>query len=246
VRVAMMLAVAIALSLLGFISSGLAWALMLLAYFVTSWFYGVLFETYFSGQTPGKRVLDLRVLTDQGQPINGEQAVLRNLFRLADITFPLVSLIAASRSRCVQRLGDLVAGTIVIVEESRRLAQVVEFGELGVAALASSLPVDMRITRSMARCLRSYVDRRHRLTPSQRAEIAGYLAVPLLAIYGLPDSTDHDMLLCAMYRRAFVRDGMDDDALVARHGDRLPAAAAVPAEGSPFAPAVVPPQETTQ
>ena len=126
VRVATMLAVAIALAILGFISSGLAWVLLLLAYFVLSWFYGVLFETYFNGQTPGKRVLDLRVLTDQGRPINGEQAVLRNLFRLADISFPLVSLIAASCSRRFQRLGDLVAGTIVIVEESRRLTHVVD------------------------------------------------------------------------------------------------------------------------
>ena len=52
VRVATMLAVAIALAILGFISSGLAWVLLLLAYFVLSWFYGVLFETYFNGQTP--------------------------------------------------------------------------------------------------------------------------------------------------------------------------------------------------
>lgn len=244
VRVATMLAVAIALAILGFISSGLAWVLLLLAYFVLSWFYGVLFETYFNGQTPGKRVLDLRVLTDQGRPINGEQAVLRNLFRLADISFPLVSLIAASCSRRFQRLGDLVAGTIVIVEESRRLTHVVDFSEPGVAELVSSLPVDMRITRDMAHCLQSYVNRRHRLNSSQRTEIAGHLAVPLLTIYGLPNTTDHDMLLCAMYCRAFVGDRMDKDALAARAGDRLPAAAAVPAEGSPFGPAVVP-QETS-
>ena len=206
VRVVMLFVVALVLMILGIIFQGLSAALLLLAYFCISWFYGVLFETYCSGQTPGKRMLNLRVVTDQGRPINGEQAVLRNLFRLADISFPLVSLIATSRSRCYQRLGDLVAGTMVIREEPRHLTQVVEFEDLELSQLAAALPVNMQITRSMADCLRSYVEGRRRLNSSQRLEIAAHLAVPLLARYGLPRTTDYDMMLCAMYFRVFVRD----------------------------------------
>jgi len=242
-RLAVMFSVAMGLLFLGMVASGIAVALFLVTYFVMSWFYGVFFETYCNGRTPGKYLLGLRVLTDQGRPINGEQAILRNLFRMADISFPLVSLIAASRSRCFQRLGDLVAGTIVIVEESRHLAHVVEFSEPGVAELAASLPVNLQIPRSMARCLRSYVDRRNKLTPSQRAEIAGHLARPLAGRYDLPSSTGHDMLLCAMYYRAFVRDYVDQDELATRGNDPLLASGAD--ESSPFATAAVP-QDTFQ
>ena len=43
-----------------------------------------LFEAFWNGQTPGKHMLRLRVVSDEGQPINGLQAVLRNLLRAAD------------------------------------------------------------------------------------------------------------------------------------------------------------------
>ena len=57
--------------------------------FVLEWFYGGLFESLWNGQTPGKRLMGLRVLTTEGQPINGMQAVMRNLLRYADI-FPFL------------------------------------------------------------------------------------------------------------------------------------------------------------
>src|SRR5204862_1965785 len=91
----------------------LAVALLFLLFFVIWWFYGVLFETFMNGQTPGKYVLGLRVLTDSGQPIDGMQATLRNLLRAADLLLPLLGLFVMSLNRKYQRLGDLVAGTIV-------------------------------------------------------------------------------------------------------------------------------------
>src|SRR5207253_9329283 len=90
----------------------LAFALLFLAFFVIWWFYGVLFETFMNGQTPGKYVLGLRVLTDTGQPINGMQATLRNLLRAADLLLPLFGLLVMTLNRKYQRLADLVAGTI--------------------------------------------------------------------------------------------------------------------------------------
>ena len=59
----------------------------------------MLFETFLNGQTPGKYVLGLRVLTDNGQPINGMQATLRNLLRAADLFLPLVGLIVMALNR---------------------------------------------------------------------------------------------------------------------------------------------------
>ena len=73
--------------------------MLFLLFFVIWWFYGVLFETFLNGQTPGKYVLGLRVLTDSGQPINGMQATLRNLLRAADLLLPLLGLFVMSINR---------------------------------------------------------------------------------------------------------------------------------------------------
>jgi len=59
-------------------AGGVGLSVILVAWFGLSWFYGGFFETVWNGQTPGKRLLGLRVLTVEGQPINALQAVLRN------------------------------------------------------------------------------------------------------------------------------------------------------------------------
>ena len=81
----------IAVSAAGVVLGGAAIAVFLVAYFVVEWFYGGLFETFMNGQTPGKWVLGIRVLSLDGQPINGVQAVLRNVLRFVDM-MPMVSL----------------------------------------------------------------------------------------------------------------------------------------------------------
>src|SRR5487761_1447235 len=63
---------------------GIGFGLGLVAWVVLDWFYGGLFETYWNGQTPGKRMMRIRVVSDEGQPINGVQAVLRNFLRSVD------------------------------------------------------------------------------------------------------------------------------------------------------------------
>lgn len=64
-------------------------AATLVSMFVIVWFYGCVFETWWNGQTPGKRLLGLRVMSYTGKPINAAQAVFRNFFRGVDM-FPLV------------------------------------------------------------------------------------------------------------------------------------------------------------
>lgn len=63
----------------------------LVSLFLIVWFYGCVFETWWNGQTPGKRLLGLRVMSYTGKPINAAQAVFRNFFRGVDM-FPLVPL----------------------------------------------------------------------------------------------------------------------------------------------------------
>ena len=83
-------------------------------------------------------------------------------------------------TRRLQRLGDLAAGTMVIVDERSWRLPVAKVDDPRVAALSSFVPGDYRISRSMARTLAIYAERRHYLTPARRREIARHLTVPLI------------------------------------------------------------------
>jgi uncharacterized RDD family membrane protein YckC len=216
VRIALQLGLAVLIfSTVGTLSGGLAGSLFLLLYFVIDWFYGVLFETFWNGQTPGKYVLGLRALSDNGQPINGMQAALRNIFRAADIMFGLGCLVVAALNRKYQRLGDLVAGTIVVVEERQWLTGVAQLDDPRAIQLAAYLPPNFVVTRSMARALATYVERRRFFSPARRREVARHLAEPLLQRFGLPADTSYDLLLCALYHRTFIADRSQDERLLA-------------------------------
>jgi hypothetical protein len=178
---------------------------------VVMWFYGVLFETFLNGQTPGKYVLGLRVLSDTGQPINGLQATLRNLLRSADILAPLLSLVVSAMNRKYQRLGDLVAGTMVVIEEKQWLTGVAKLDDPRAIQLAAYLPPNFVVSRSLAKTLATYVERRRFFSPPRRREVARHLAVPLLERFGLPLDTSYDLLLCALYYRTFIADRSQDE-----------------------------------
>jgi uncharacterized RDD family membrane protein YckC len=231
IRVGVFLALLFALSLIaGFGVGGLALAAFLIAWFGLEWFYGGFFETYMNGQTPGKWVMGLRVLTIDGQPINGLQAVMRNILRTVDM-YPMLSLellgipaplyvvptymvglVSMALNRRFQRLGDLVCGTLVVIEEKHWLTGVARLEDPRAAQLAEYIPADFRISRSLAQALATYVDRRRFFSPSRRREVARHLAAPLLEQFGMRKDTSHDLLLCALYYRTFIADRAGEDA----------------------------------
>jgi len=98
------------------------WALAVLIFlnfaFVVGYF--ALFEAYWHGQTPGKRVMKLRVIKDSGRQITFFEALARNTVRLIDYmpSLYLVGVITMLCNKQNKRLGDLAAGTLV-VHESR-------------------------------------------------------------------------------------------------------------------------------
>jgi uncharacterized RDD family membrane protein YckC len=104
------------LGFLGVISRDLAMAATLFAYFVLSIGYGVLMEWRWRGRTLGKMLLKLKVMDVQGLKLTFSQVVIRNLMRFVDILpgLYLVGGMACLISRRHQRLGDLVANTIVV------------------------------------------------------------------------------------------------------------------------------------
>ncbi len=110
-----------ALEFLASHSVGFAPAAMVILWFLIDWGYFILLESVWSGQTVGKRVMGLRVIQESGVRVGFYQSVIRNLLRPVDRLpfFYFVGGLAALFTQSQQRLGDLLAGTIVVRE--RRL-----------------------------------------------------------------------------------------------------------------------------
>lgn len=99
-------------------------ALVLLSLFAIEWFYPVLFEVYLRGATPGKRVLGLQVLRDDGTPVGWSESLLRNFVRAVDMlpAFYGTGLVSCLLSPDFKRLGDRLAGTVVVHTDERASA----------------------------------------------------------------------------------------------------------------------------
>jgi uncharacterized RDD family membrane protein YckC len=188
---------------------GLGFGLTLAFLFLVVWFYGGLFEAFWNGQTPGKRMVRVRVLSVDGQPINGTQAILRNLLRAIDaqpLVFYQLGLLAAAMNDRFQRLGDLAAGTMVVIDEPNWFYGVVRVEEPEAIRLAARIPARFQPSRTLVQALAAYVQRRRFFAWGRRLEIARHLGEPLRMQFGLAPETNLDLLLCALYHRTFITD----------------------------------------
>jgi uncharacterized RDD family membrane protein YckC len=89
--------------------------------FCLYWGYFAIFEILWNGQTPGKRQAKIRVISASGRPITAFEGIGRNFMRVIDsLGFYLVGALSCAIDRQNRRLGDMVAGTVVVheVEES--------------------------------------------------------------------------------------------------------------------------------
>src|ERR1017187_205264 len=98
-------------------------AIVIFLIFLCNWGYSTLFEAFWNGRTPGKRIARIRVIQRSGRAIGLFESMARNLVRYVDQfpSFYAVGVIAIFSTRQHQRLGDLAAGTLVVrdrVEES--------------------------------------------------------------------------------------------------------------------------------
>ncbi len=221
--------------------AGLSIAMVLVGSFVITWFYGAYMETYYNGRTWGKMVSRQRVLSVDGSAINGTQAALRNFFRAIDL-FPVVSpsvflgatgltevyplptalvgIVVMCANRSHRRIGDLIAGTMVVVEPVRGSKAMLKFDDPRVARLAELIPIDFVVDHKLASALSSYVERRHFLGEQRVAEIASRLAPTLRHRFGMPSSTNGDLLLCALYQRTFLEES-DEGGTVSQSTDEV-------------------------
>ena len=114
---------------------GLLIALFVLAQFIVETGYFIFWEMLTNGRSPGKMLAGLRVVRRDGLPINLKSSVLRNVLRIVDILPEnyVVGLVSMLLSPSGERLGDHVAGTIVIRLDRPNAAPEIEASQKGTA-----------------------------------------------------------------------------------------------------------------
>ena len=175
------------------------YAVMIILLFLVFAGYFTFFEWIWSGQTPGKRWLKLRVIREDGRPITFWEASVRNLLRPLDM-FPAgsysIGLIAVFASTRDQRIGDMVGGTVVVRE---REAEAPEFAKVFATPVSdpalrrSFKPVDFTaslnsLTDSEIQVVETFLRRRWDLAEMPRQWMAWRVSLPIL--YKLRPSYD--------------------------------------------------------
>jgi uncharacterized RDD family membrane protein YckC len=177
-------------------SEGLGMALMVLWVFALFWGYFLLFEWLWSGQTPGKRVLGLRVVHTRGSALTFAGAALRNLVRFVDMmpAFYGVGAAAALCDRKARRLGDLAADTLVVLVERRaRPLQAAAGGGDYHGRLALMRLRMMQLDREQKQCLLDLCLRREQLVLGERARLFRSASLYLQGHLGLtPEQFESD------------------------------------------------------
>lgn len=153
---------------LGGAGAGFGIAVLYIVLFFATWGYFLFFEAVWDGRTPGKRALGLRVLHDGGEPLSFQGSVLRNLIRFVDLQPGVTGMAGAATilfNRRAQRLGDIVAGTIVVRDTGG--------GEMfGDEVEVSGRPTRPTLSPEQFELLAGYMARREGLEPGVRARVA--------------------------------------------------------------------------
>ena len=157
-------------------------AILILVGFVLYSGYYALFEIFWNGQTPGKRLVRLRVIGDSGRSITVYEALMRNLLRIVD-QFPglyVVGIISVFLTARNKRLGDIVAGTVVVHEKA--LQEVQPDFTAGTADAAPS--AGLQISGDELELIERFLQRRYDLNPEVRRQSAEQIAARLRARLG--------------------------------------------------------------
>lgn len=179
--------------------------ILLLVVFAVLWGYPTALETIF-GRTPGKAALGLRVVTREGAPVGFRHAAVRAALGLVDFYATLggVAVLSVLLSRREQRLGDLVAGTLVLRERSAMpRPHPIRFAvPPGLEPYARTLDPAVLDARGY-QAVRTFLVRAGDLAPAVRRDVARRIADPIVArLGGVPPAhvTPEQFLLCLAAR----------------------------------------------
>jgi uncharacterized RDD family membrane protein YckC len=164
-------------------------ALILIAFLINSSYFAF-FEVIWNGQTPGKRYARIRVMKDDGRPISAYDAIIRNLLRIVDSLPALygIGVISILFSKHGKRLGDFLAGTVVIHERTLEGVRPVD-----AYRTDASLPAfdASSITLDELRLIETFMQRRESWDPGVRTTMASQISTRIgqklgVQIYGWP------------------------------------------------------------
>ena len=176
IRGAVLMVALLVLAALGMTGMGV-YAILL---FALMWLYPVLFEALDNGRTPGKRALGLRVIAANGAPVSWLASFTRNLLRVVDLLPALYAtgLVTSLADPWGRRLGDMVAGTLVVHVASDDFS-----GAEGHAAPAPPLAPAVTLLPHEQSAVVGFAERAPMLTHERQVELAD-LAEPLVGARG--------------------------------------------------------------
>lgn len=150
-------------------------AIVVTIVFLVFYGYFIAFEALWNGQTPGKRLLGIRVVQDGGYPIDFGASLIRNLIRVGEalLGYYVLSIVSALLSHENKRLGDIAAGTIVVREASLSAPR-----RPLVPQPSGRAPV-LQVTDEERALIKRFIERRDTLEAHRRDEIAAQLAARL-------------------------------------------------------------------
>jgi len=166
-------------------------ALGIFVLFAIYWGYFALFEIVWKGQTPGKRFAGIRVIKDSGRPINAFEAIGRNLMRAVDGLPGVygVGLVCMMLNKQSRRLGDFVAGTVVVHEKPTEEVRPTWNTATEDGSASGGM---VQVTAEELVLIETYLSRRFELDPDVRLRTAIQIADRIKAKTGLqPQAHQH-------------------------------------------------------
>jgi uncharacterized RDD family membrane protein YckC len=185
--------------------TGWALAALIVSMFLIFWGYFIFFEVLWNGQSPGKRVVQIRVVKDNGQPVDFFSSAVRNIIRIFDMQPGMTYGIGVASmffSPAYKRIGDYAAGTVVVKEyvepkprqpRRERRKRKTQPTENLIEKPAETVPDEegtipgvsieaiRRVSREEYEAARRFLDRRADLDSSVAGALARRIAEPILA-----------------------------------------------------------------
>lgn len=183
---------------------GMSVGAMLVIAFALEWGYFVFFETVWSGRTPGKRAVGIRVVSASGTAVGFGDSLLRNLLRAADYlpSAYAIGLVVAAADDRFRRLGDRVADTIVVIEERLRVTHPVQLSRPPTPEELDALPAVPSLDGTDLEAIELLLRRAPALSPARAAELAEIVAPMYAARMSGLRYSDATRFLELLYHRA--------------------------------------------
>jgi uncharacterized RDD family membrane protein YckC len=189
------------------------WVLAILGIlsFLFLWGYYIFFEILWNGQTPGKRWVGLRVIRMDGTPITATEAVIRNLVRIIDLLpsgygVGVVTMFISVNSR---RVGDLVAGTLVVHDREVTAMNSISPAMVNTWVSKSDVPEGFpleKLSQYELQVIEEFLSRRREL--SNRVQLAQHILTSILTRLEIPRESiplnKAEEILAAIYKVTHV------------------------------------------